>query len=54
MGIISLISKNVKYVIEIEELILLFQYQTLNSSKLTLLYKTLTVARLVIANKKIF
>lgn len=42
---------NMEQVAEIEKFISLFQYQTLNLLKLTPLYKTLKVARLVMANK---
>ena len=53
LGVILLIPENVEHVIEIEELILLFRYQTLDSPKLTLLYKILKAARLAMTDRVI-
>ncbi len=41
---------NIKHVLEVEELISLFCHQTLDFSKLILLYKTLKAAKLVVAD----
>ncbi len=49
--VIPPIPGNVKQVTEIEELISLFQLQTLNSPKLTILHKTLKAARLAITDR---
>ena len=45
--------RNVEQVTEVEELVSLFSHQTLDSSKLTLLHKTLKAARLAIADRVI-
>lgn len=42
---------NVEQVLEVEELVSLFRHQTLDSSKLTLLHKTLKAARLAMADR---
>ncbi len=42
---------NIEQVTEIKELISLFRHQTLDSPKLTLLYKTLKATRLAIADR---
>ena len=52
-GAIPPIPNNVGHVTEIEELISLFHYQTLDSSKLTLLHKILKAARLAMADRVI-
>lgn len=50
-GVIPPVPGNMEQVTEIEELISLFRHQILDSLKLTLLHKTLKVARLAIAEK---
>lgn len=45
------IPENIEQIIQIEELIALCQYQKFDSPKLTLFYKTLKAARLVMFNK---
>ena len=42
---------NIKQVLEIEELVLLFRHQTLDSLKLAILHKTLKAARLAMADR---
>ena len=44
-------SGNVEHVTEIEELISLFQHQTLDSPKFTFLHKTLKATKLAIADR---
>ncbi len=44
-------SGNVEHVTEIEELISLFQHQTLHSPKFTFLHKTLKATKLAIADR---
>ncbi len=51
MGVIPPKPGNAEQVTEIEELILLFRHQTLDSPKLTLLHKTFKAARLAMADK---
>ena len=50
-GQISPISGNIVQVSEVEEFILLFRHQTLDSSKLTLLQKTIKAARLAMTDR---
>ena len=44
---------NIKQVLEIEKLILLFQHPNLDSRKLAILHKTLKVARFTMADRVI-
>ncbi len=50
-GAVSLRPSNIEQVIKVEELISLFQHQMLDLPKLALLYQTLKVARLVMADR---